>query len=302
MTEHEGPMKTSDKPESGIRCDQCDYTSPDVKTFVNHILNLHKQIVTRCDRCGYEAESKEALLLHMIGKHADIELMNMISSQIAENKDMFQSYSEQLTGEINKIIGGHNNMMQEIAVLMRMVNDGVKEPITNEVFCCEECNYKSNDRGILKTHKKEHHRNNEVYCCEDCDFKSTDRGQLKRHKKEHYEEETPKLSKPSYADVARNDLIDSNKTNKLQERPRKKQVLVVGDSHMKNLDKDAFEDFTGTKIDIVTAYTVDADPDAKYKDRNLIAIVPQELKRKNFDYLVLQSGCNEISNLDCLKV
>ena len=33
----------------------------------------------------------------------------------------------------------------------------------------------------------------------------------------------------------------------------------------------------------------------------MIVIVPQELQRKNYDYLVLQSRCNEISNLDCLR-
>ena len=50
---------------------------------------------------------------------------------------------------------------------------------------------------------------------------------------------------------------------------------------------------------MVTAYTVDADKNAKYKDKNLIAIVPNELEKKKTDVLVLQSGCNEITNLDC---
>ena len=77
------------------------------------------------------------------------------------------------------------------------------------------------------------------------------------------------------------------------------KVLWVGDSHSKNLDKDIFEQYTESKIEVVTAYTVDADSNAKYKEKNLLSIVPQELNKKKCDVLFMQAGCNEISNIDC---
>ena len=59
----------------------------------------------------------------------------------------------------------------------------------------------------------------------------------------------------------------------------------MGDSHSKNLDKDIFELYTESKIEMLTAYTVDADSNAKYKEKNLLSIVPHELKKKECDVL-----------------
>ena len=74
-------------------------------------------------------------------------------------------------------------------------------------------------------------------------------------------------------------------------------VLWIGDSHTNNLDRKVFEKQTKTKVDIGIAYTVDKDEDAKYPDRNFLKIVPEKLSKKQYDTLVLQGGCNEISNI-----
>jgi hypothetical protein len=71
----------------------------------------------------------------------------------------------------------------------------------------------------------------------------------------------------------------------------------VGDSHTTSLDRKAFEGLTNAKVDMSIAYTSDRDIDAKYPDRNFIKTVPALLKKKSFDTLVLQGGCNEISNI-----
>ena len=52
-----------------------------------------------------------------------------------------------------------------------------------------------------------------------------------------------------------------------------------------------------TKVDIAIAYTADRDVEAKYPERNLIKVVPEKLVNKKYDTLVLQGGCNEISNV-----
>ena len=93
---------------------------------------------------------------------------------------------------------------------------------------------------------------------------------------------------------------NSTKTaEKTPERSATKNVLFVGDSHSNNLDKNTFEEYTETQINMVKAYTVDADENAKYKEKNLLTIVPNELQKNEYDFLVLQSGCNEITNLNC---
>ena len=51
-------------------------------------------------------------------------------------------------------------------------------------------------------------------------------------------------------------------------------------------------------MDIAVAYTVDKDKDAKYPAKNFLNVVPERISRKGYDTLVLQGGCNEISNLN----
>ena len=93
-------------------------------------------------------------------------------------------------------------------------------------------------------------------------------------------EELSPVIKPSYADAAGdNPSIYKKQSRKASVAPRKKRALWVGYSQSKNLDKDAFEEFTDTEVDMVTAYTVDADENAKHKDKNLIAIVQRNYKR-----------------------
>ena len=74
-------------------------------------------------------------------------------------------------------------------------------------------------------------------------------------------------------------------------------ILIVADSHSKNLDKRVLENATNSKVDMATAYTVDEDHDAYYRNKNFLTIVPQKLKQRKYDTLILQGGCNEISNV-----
>ena len=48
---------------------------------------------------------------------------------------------------------------------------------------------------------------------------------------------------------------------------------------------------------MAVAYTVDEDDDASFKHKNFLKVVPERLHAKKFDTLVLQGGCNEVSNI-----
>ena len=72
----------------------------------------------------------------------------------------------------------------------------------------------------------------------------------------------------------------------------------VGNSMSNNLDKDVLQEVTGHKVDRFTAYTVDEDHDAKFKNKNFMKVVPEKLRQKPYDVLILQGGGIEISNLN----
>ena len=144
-----------------INCDQCDYTSPDVKAFVSHILSTHAETGGTCGRCGYRSVTRERLQNHMVEEHADLELMSIIMYQLEQVSNIFNvfdGFKTDLTGEINKLIGGHNTMMQEISVIKQMVNSVPEKESCTVIFCCEDCEFRSSDRGQLKNHKNEHHK------------------------------------------------------------------------------------------------------------------------------------------------
>ena len=58
------------------------------------------------------------------------------------------------------------------------------------------------------------------------------------------------------------------------------------------------ENATNLNIDVATAYTVDADIDARYREQNFMTIVPERMMKKKYDTLVLQGGSIEITNLN----
>ena len=91
---------------------------------------------------------------------------------------------------------------------------------------------------------------------------------------------------------------ETKKSSKTNEVSLPSLVAWVGDSHTHNLDRRAFENLSNTKVDISIAYTVGADANARFPEKNLKKIVPEKLANKKFDTLVLQGGCNEISNLN----
>ena len=46
------------------------------------------------------------------------------------------------------------------------------------------------------------------------------------------------------------------------------------------------------------AYTAQYDESARYPDRNLESVIPVELRKENFDWMGIETGTNEISNLN----
>ena len=104
-------------------------------------------------------------------------------------------------------------------------------------------------------------------------------------------------------------MLNQKETQKSKPAPKKTNqketefyspsiILFVGDSHSNNLDTRGLEDATNAKVDNAIAYTVDEDIDARIPRKNFSKVVPERLSKKNYDTLVLQGGCNEITNIN----
>ena len=92
--------------------------------------------------------------------------------------------------------------------------------------------------------------------------------------------------------------IPESSPTRQAEPPTKPNLLIVGTSLNKNLNKEVLAHVTDKNVKFATAFTVDADEDAFKPETNFWKVVPEELKKDQFETLILQSGPNEITNLD----
>ena len=54
---------------------------------------------------------------------------------------------------------------------------------------------------------------------------------------------------------------------------------------------------TDLKVEQFKAYTIDTEPDAHHPEVNHTTVVPEILSKRKFDFVVLQGGSIEITNL-----
>ena len=103
-----------------IDCEQCAFATHDAKVMAEHSLKNHKQYSETCKFCGYEATSRDDMTSHMLNKHEDPELLSVISDQLAgvtQSFDLFEVFKVELKDVLNRLIGGHNSIMQELFLM-----------------------------------------------------------------------------------------------------------------------------------------------------------------------------------------
>ena len=92
--------------------------------------------------------------------------------------------------------------------------------------------------------------------------------------------------------------IDSNKDKTENVVNTTIKDLWVGTSIGHTIDREKFEHETNSEITYVKSYMVDFDDKAHFPTKNFLNTVPQELEKRQYDWLGIQSGSIEISNLD----
>lgn len=93
--------------------------------------------------------------------------------------------------------------------------------------------------------------------------------------------------------------IQTNEPNNIPSSTNtKSKGLWAGSSLSNKLDKDKLKSVTDCDITFVKAYTAVEDSSARYPKDNFTDVVPAELVKGKFDWLCLQGGSVEITNLD----
>ena len=81
--------------------------------------------------------------------------------------------------------------------------------------------------------------------------------------------------------------------------PKKKKILLVGDSLSRNANISVVKNVMDMDVKRVEAFIMDKDDvKARNPSKNFMETVPRELEKDDFSTLIIQGGTNEVSNLD----
>ena len=267
-----------------IKCDQCDFVGEDIPSFIKHIRSGHTEKTIGCQYCNHLVESRDELMDHMYEHHAEIVMIHTTAKQVNDMSEKFETFG----GLFNQIFETLNVMKQEIFIMRN-----------NQVENSSAKNITRNERppqraviDLLKSKPEKEERLDHEISKDNEDVK--ERETYSSKVKKNLDNKDVKVKDTSASKVKEN----SNVENVKNEESCIKNILMVADSHSYNLDRNVFKDQTNTDIDLAIAFTVDEDEDAKYSNKNFLKVVPERLKKKEYDTLIMQAGSNEISNIN----
>ena len=91
---------------------------------------------------------------------------------------------------------------------------------------------------------------------------------------------------------------NQDREEELDEDDRKFKIPWIGTYISKALNKDKLENDINAKVKMTKAYCIKEEENARYKNTNFKAIVPEVVKKETPEMLVLQTGSIEITNIN----
>ena len=267
-------------------CDVCNFTSFSLEATMKHKEAKHS---LTCERCTFKTLQVSTMKAHE-EKHDSVlilkALQDLTKAVGAVSNDVLQMKSDSIT------VNNH---------LMRLIKDEIVQEITEKM----SLKFLVFEEELLKSIQEpsEDERKNQTEEVHQADLKDVDIENKKNTEPTKKNEPTQKESKRSYAHAASSEPKVLNEQRELPKKTKTKNkhkphnILIVADSHSRNLDYKVLEKATETKVTLATAYTVDADVDAKYPNKNFMEVTQDKLIRREYDTLIVQGGCNEISNI-----
>ena len=220
-----------------------------------------------CQHCDVEVKDSEELKQHIIDRHEEVFILHTIAKQLEQLSDGLeevQPFKNELVSVLKAILHTQNEMKQELFLIRNKQSESCSKL---------QAGPSKTPEPVAKT--------NEI----------------------HIEKANPApkdtKEKPTYASKATN-MKQNNSKDK-----EKKNVLLIGDSIAGNINVDVIEKAVNGKVRTSKAYSsifdnvgTKAKAAARYPSKNFKDVIPVEVRKEPIDYLVLQSGSVDITNLN----
>lgn len=263
------------KEYSHLSCDQCDFEASEVRDFITHILNVHKQYL--CAYCEHRAESNENLSKHIAYYHTHEDYLSSMANTLEEINQKFaafEMFKVELKDILNKIIDGHNATSQDLFVIRNGQALSSSKLLKLESSLVEISSKVVEKDPLITTYSSV------------------------------ASSSTPRVPLPS-----RPSIITQNTSNRSDKKPvtsfpQKAKILFVGDSIIDHANLDAIEKVSKCKVTKVKAYTASSNVANAHKfapqqlQRNFLQVVPDEACKDSYEKLIVQTGAVDITNLE----
>ena len=260
--------------ESGntIKCNKCQFTCKYNIQMKKHMKSIHPNTVFECNQCDFEAMGIDDLWKHKLHTHESETLDFDTEKDVSKFEMLFNLIKEQngtMHQEINKLKSYLGEVFDHFANLMEDSFKAHKDDNESK---------HDNIKKVLATIKADKIDNN-LHEMSSSPLSSSS---------------VPRSSSPRKEPKQKSNIKQAKRTTPYLNKPN---VLLVGDSLSQNLHFRRIETITNTTIKTAKAYSSVWDERAKFKHLNINDVSRDELKKKQFDHLILAAPTVDISNL-----
>ena len=256
-------------------CEICGLVVANFFLLQEHVQTHNKQSRMPCQHCEFSAKDTQSLKSHMIECHEEVVILHTMAQQVDNLTDNFESFETFKTEVANmfKSLFDHQNIVQQEMFLIRNHLTTQARPATDDA------------QHIPRTSQPTRNP--------DSVGPPPSRSPPRRSSSP-----LPRTA-PSRQTSGAAPNIPSSSTRE------QKQILYIGDSISANANFNALEAATEAEFVRVKAYSAvhdtvsnDAKRAAKFPASNFKDVIPNELKKKKYECLVVQAGSVDITNLN----
>ena len=211
---------------------------------------------------------------HIVDDHPMLAVLNGLARNQQYMTESFDSFKEEIKRSLDKVLEDNNVMKQELFILRQMTHS---KPLQ----------------------QKPDSRQNQT---------KTPSAPSPKSKVSEPKVPEPKVSEPKVSDpkVSKPKKTSSTVQDGQMGPSKQKQLLIIGDSISSNIDIDVIEKAVKGKVRATKAYAATFDNVGTHSKaparfpikKNFTDVIPAEIKKEPVDYLNLQSGSVDITNLN----
>ena len=248
---------------------------------MQHLITAHQFRHFTCSFCDFECIERNTLDDHMMNVHQMLAVLNGLAGNQKYVSESFDKFKEEVINVLNKLSEDNIVIKQELFILRQL----------NKVNPIQPTPQKTSANHFTIPPQSQSNPSPPTA------FQSNSSSAAPKSN-------TP--PKPAFKPTIPPPKGKTMNASQAQSRTSNgKTVLFIGDSISGNVDIDVIEKALNAKVKTSKAYASifdnvgsKAKQPARFPTKNFTDVIPIEVKKEPFDYLLLQAGSVDITNLD----